>query len=141
MKAFSADAGYRGTAVEFTSTKLTMTLPFRKKLKGNGLSCPNDGWSSGGFLGHFRRLSKDFEILPATSENMIVIAMLKITLAKLLRLCKTASYTLNNTYSLGLPNFFIKEPRRLSNENINTSPLHTFACAIYNWELWGRQSW
>ena len=32
------------------------------------------------WLGNFRGLSKDFEILPATTENMIRIAMLKITL-------------------------------------------------------------
>jgi putative transposase len=31
---------------------------------------------------NLRRLSKDFEILPATAENMIRIAMMKITLAK-----------------------------------------------------------
>ncbi|WP_245549542.1 MULTISPECIES: transposase [Methylomicrobium] len=34
------------------------------------------------WLGNFRRLSKEVEILTATSENMIRIAMLKITLAK-----------------------------------------------------------
>jgi putative transposase len=34
------------------------------------------------WLGNFRRLSKDFEIRPATAENRIRIAMLKMTLAK-----------------------------------------------------------
>ena len=34
------------------------------------------------WLNNFRRLSKDFEILPATAENMIRIAMIKLTLAK-----------------------------------------------------------
>jgi len=34
------------------------------------------------WLGAFRRLSKAVEILTATAENMIRIAMLKITLAK-----------------------------------------------------------
>jgi putative transposase len=34
------------------------------------------------WLNNFRRLSKDFEILTATSENMIRIAMIKLTLAK-----------------------------------------------------------
>jgi putative transposase len=34
------------------------------------------------WLGNFRRLSKDFEILLGTAENMIRIAMMKITLAK-----------------------------------------------------------
>lgn len=34
------------------------------------------------WLGHYRRLSKDVEILTATAENMIRIVLLKITLAK-----------------------------------------------------------
>ena len=34
------------------------------------------------WLGHFRRLAKEVEILTGTSENMIRIAMLKTTLAK-----------------------------------------------------------
>lgn len=36
------------------------------------------------WLGTFRRRAKDFEILTASAENMIRIAMLKITLAKCL---------------------------------------------------------
>ncbi len=32
--------------------------------------------------GNFRRLAKDFEILTGTAENMMRIAMMKITLAK-----------------------------------------------------------
>ncbi len=36
------------------------------------------------WLNNFRRLAKDFEILPATSENMIRIAMIKLTVAKCL---------------------------------------------------------
>jgi len=34
------------------------------------------------WLNNFRRLAKDFEILPATAVNFIRIAMLKLTLAK-----------------------------------------------------------
>ena len=34
------------------------------------------------FVRNFRRLAKDVEILTATSENMVRIAMLKLTLAK-----------------------------------------------------------
>ncbi|MDG4594128.1 MAG: transposase, partial [Candidatus Contendobacter sp.] len=36
------------------------------------------------WLGNFRRLAKDFEILITTAENMIRIAMLKLTVAKCL---------------------------------------------------------
>jgi transposase len=34
------------------------------------------------WLNNFSRLSKDFEILPATTENIIRIAMIKLTFAK-----------------------------------------------------------
>ena len=34
------------------------------------------------WLGNYRRLSKDYEILNLTAENMVRIAMLRITLAK-----------------------------------------------------------
>jgi putative transposase len=84
LAAFSGDAGYRGTAVEFTSTKLGMTLHISEKIEGKWAVLPKR-WvveRTFSWLGHFRRLSKDFEILPATAENMIRIAMLKLTLAK-----------------------------------------------------------
>ena len=84
LEAFSGDAGYRGTAVEFTSTKLGMTLHISEKIEGKWAVLPKR-WvveRTFSWLGHFRRLSKDFEILPATAENMIRIAVLKLTLAK-----------------------------------------------------------
>jgi len=37
------------------------------------------------WLGNFRRLSKDFEILTERAENMIRIAMINITLAACIR--------------------------------------------------------
>jgi len=84
LKACSGDAGYRGTVVEFTATKLGMTLAISEKIEGKWAVLPKR-WvveQTFSWLGNFRRLSKDFEILPATAENMIRIAMLKITLAK-----------------------------------------------------------
>ena len=84
LEAFSGDAGYRGTAVDFTSTKLGLTLPISEKIEGKWAVLPKRWVVERTFSwpGHFRRLSKDFEILPATAENMIRIAMLKLTLAK-----------------------------------------------------------
>ena len=84
LKAFSGDAGYRGTAVDFTSQKLNMTLHISEKIEGKWAVLPKR-WvveRTFSWLGSFRCLSKDFEILTATAENMIRIAMLKITLAK-----------------------------------------------------------
>jgi putative transposase len=84
LKAFSGDEGYRGTAVDFTSSKPGMTLHISEKIEGQWAVLPKRGVVERTFtwLDHFRRLSKDFEILPATAENMIRIAMLKLTLAK-----------------------------------------------------------
>ena len=83
IDAFSGDAGYRGTAVKFVDETLGLVLHISTKIK--------DGWAvlpkrwvverTFAWLGRFRRLSKDFEILTGTAENMIRIAMLKKTLA------------------------------------------------------------
>ena len=84
LKAFSGDAGYHGTAVDFTTKKLDMTLHISEKIEGKWAVLPKRGVVERTFswLGNFRRLSNDFEILTATAENIIRIAMLKITLAK-----------------------------------------------------------
>jgi putative transposase len=84
IQAFSGDAGYRGTAVKFVDETLGMTLHISTKIK--------DGWAvlpkrwvverTFAWLNNFRRLAKDFEILTATAENLIRIAMLKLTVAK-----------------------------------------------------------
>jgi len=86
IEAYSGDAGYRGTAVTFADEQLGMKLHISTRIK--------DGWAvlpkrwvverTFAWLNQFRRLAKDFEILTATSENMIRIAMLKISLAKCL---------------------------------------------------------
>jgi putative transposase len=44
------------------------------------------------WLGHYRRLSNDYEILKLSAENMVRIAMLRIMVAKCVRLfSQTAS--------------------------------------------------
>ena len=84
IRAFSGDAGYRGTAVKFAKESLGLELHISKKIQ--------DGWAvlpkrwvverTFAWMGNFRRLAKDFEILPSTSENMVRIAMLKRVLVK-----------------------------------------------------------
>jgi putative transposase len=84
LKAFSGDAGYRGTAVDFAANGLGRALHISEKIEGKWAVLPKR-WvveRTFSWLGNFRRLSKDFEILPGTAENMIRIAMMKITLAK-----------------------------------------------------------
>lgn len=84
LEAFSGDAGYRGTAVSFVEKELNLTLHISQRIK-DGFAVMPKRWvveRTFAWLWAFRRLSKDFEILTVTSENMIRIAMLKITLAK-----------------------------------------------------------
>jgi putative transposase len=84
IDAFSGDAAYRGTAVAFANEKLNMTLHISEKIKDTWAVLPKR-WvveRTFAWLNNFRRLAKDFEILTATSENIIRIAMIKLTLAK-----------------------------------------------------------
>lgn len=84
LEAFSGDAGYRGTAVSFVDEQLGLILHIAERILDRVAVLPKRWVVARTFswLGGFRRLSKDFEILTATAENMIRLALLKITLAK-----------------------------------------------------------
>ena len=85
IQAFSADAGYRSTACEFVTTKLGLAFHLSTKIK-DGFAVLPKRWiveRTFAWLGNFRRLAKDVEILTATAKNMIRIAMLRLTLGKL----------------------------------------------------------
>src|SRR5512143_3963208 len=86
IKAFSGDQGYQGTAVEFVKQELGLSLLISVKKAGGFTVLPKRWIVERTFagLGHFRRLAKDFEILTSTAENVIRLAMLKITIAKCL---------------------------------------------------------
>ena len=89
IKAFSGDLGYRGTAATFVSKKLKLTLQISEKRvhEPGPFKVIPKRWiveRTFAWLGGFRRLAKDFEILVTTAENMIRIAMLKLTVAKCL---------------------------------------------------------
>ena len=89
IQAFSADLGYRGTAENFVREELKLTLQVSEKpvTKPGQFKVLPKRWiveRTFAWLGHFRRLAKDFEILVTTAENMIRIAMLKLTVAKCL---------------------------------------------------------
>ena len=84
IKAFSGDAGYRGTAVEFVENTLGLKLHISKKIKDTFAVLPMR-WvveRTFAWLGHYRRLSKDYEIRKLTAENMVRIAMLRIMVAR-----------------------------------------------------------
>jgi putative transposase len=85
IKAFSGDAGYRGTSVNYVDDVLKRKLNISTKIKDTFAVLPVR-WiveRTFAWMGNFRRLSKDVEILTGTAENMVRIAMLRLTLAKL----------------------------------------------------------
>jgi putative transposase len=82
---YSADEGYRGTSVEYANNHLGVELHISKKIKDEFAVLPKR-WiveRTFAWLGNFRRLSKDFEILTERAENMIRIAMIKILLGRM----------------------------------------------------------
>ena len=84
IEAFSGDAGYRGTAVQFVDEKLGLVLHLSQRIV-DGFALLPKRWiveRTFAWFGSFRRLSKDFETLTGTTENIIRIAMLRATLAK-----------------------------------------------------------
>jgi putative transposase len=81
IKNFLADAGYRGTAVKYAES-LGCTLHISKKIKDIFAIQPTR-WiveRTFAWLNNFRRLSKDYEITPLSSENYIKIVMIRIGL-------------------------------------------------------------
>lgn len=84
IKAFSGDQGYCGTAVDFVEETLHLKLHISKRIKDTFAILPMR-WvveRTFAWLGNYRRLSKDYEILKLTAENMVRIAMLRIMLAR-----------------------------------------------------------
>jgi putative transposase len=87
IQAYSADEGYNGTAVNHVDNVMKLKLHISKKIKDTFSILPKR-WiveRTFAWLGNFRRLSKDFEILTERAENIIRIAMIKITLAACIR--------------------------------------------------------
>jgi putative transposase len=85
LEGFSADAGYRGTSVDYVEKEMRLKIEISKKIK--------DGWSvlakrwvverTLAWINNFRRMAKDFEILTCSAENFVRISMIQIMLDKL----------------------------------------------------------
>lgn len=77
-----ADGGYRGKLVEWTKQLGQWTLEIVKRNDDvTGFSVLPKRWiveRTFGWLGRYRRLSKDYEALPNSSESMILIAMINL---------------------------------------------------------------
>lgn len=77
IRAFCADQGYRGTTKIFVEESLKMRIDITKKLSDQGFNVIPVRWVVERFfawLGNFRRLAKDYELLTSCSEQVITIA-------------------------------------------------------------------
>ncbi len=84
IKAFSGDAGYRKTAVEFVKEELGLEMHISEKIKDTFAVLPIR-WiveRTFAWIGNYRRLAKDFERLSTTVEAFVTIAMIRVTLRK-----------------------------------------------------------
>jgi len=84
IKAFSGDAGYRKTAVEYVENTLGLRMDISEKIKDTFAVLPIR-WvveRTFAWIGNSRRLSKDYERYASTEENMVRIAMIRVTLRK-----------------------------------------------------------
>jgi putative transposase len=82
-----ADGGYGGPLVEEVSAAYGLTLQIVEKPQGQkGFTLLARRWvveRTFAWLGKYRRLSKDYEALPQSSEAMIRLAMVHIMLRRL----------------------------------------------------------
>jgi putative transposase len=82
-----ADGGYAGQLIEWLKSWCGWTLEIVRKLEGQvGFQLLPRRWvveRTFAWLGHARRLSKDYEELVENSETMIQIAMIRMMLKRL----------------------------------------------------------
>ena len=87
LKLIWADEGYAGKLVEWVSAVLQRTLSIVKRPRKNqGFQVLQWRWiveRTFGWLNRSRRLSKDFEALPETTEAWIRIAMIQLMIRRL----------------------------------------------------------
>jgi putative transposase len=84
-----ADGGYAGKLVDWVKTICHLALDIVKRPKeASGFQVLPRRWvveRTFGWLGRYRRLSKDYEELPETSESMIYVAMIHLMVRRLAR--------------------------------------------------------
>jgi len=84
-----ADGGYAGKLVDWVKTVCHLVLDIVERPKGmKGFQVLPRRWvveRTFGWLGRYRRLSKDYEELPETSEAMIYAAMIHLMVRRLAR--------------------------------------------------------
>lgn len=89
-----ADGGYAGQLIEWLHGLCGWVLQIVKRnADGSGFHVLPRRWvveRTFGWLGRYRRLSKDYEYLLETSETMIQIAMIQLMLRRLARTAPAA---------------------------------------------------
>ena len=87
LKIIWADGGYAGKLIDWVARVGGWTLEIVKRLGDvTGFVILPKRWiveRTFAWLGFHRRLSKDYEALPATSEALIYVAMIRLMLARL----------------------------------------------------------
>jgi putative transposase len=82
-----ADAGYAGQLVDWTARVCHWTLEIVRRRDGaKGFEVLPKRWiveRTLAWLGRYRRLSKDYEQLPQSSESMILLAMINLMTRRL----------------------------------------------------------
>jgi putative transposase len=87
LKLIWADGGYAGKLIQWAARVCKMTLEIvRLKTAGRIFEVLPYRWiveRTFGWLGRYRRLSKDYEYLPQSSETMIYCAMINLMVHRL----------------------------------------------------------
>ena len=82
-----ADGGYAGQLVEWVATFCKFVLEIvRRPEEAKGFVVVRKRWiveRTLSWLGKFRRLSKDYEFSPQSSESMVYLAMINVMLRRL----------------------------------------------------------
>ena len=87
LRAVFADSIYNRLTAMLACFRLGLTLIIVRRVAGStGFVVQSHRWvveRSFGWLGRWRRLSKDYELLPEVSEAMVTLAMIRIMLHRL----------------------------------------------------------
>ena len=93
LRIIRADAGYAGRMVEWVRLSCGWTLEITRRTS-RGIEVLTKRWvieRTFAWLGKFRRLSKDYECLTESSQALLYVAMIQITVSRLNKASHTRS--------------------------------------------------
>jgi putative transposase len=86
LKLIWADGGYRGLFVKWAKQRFNRIIEIVKRSELHSFKVLPKRWiveRTFGWFAKYRRLSKDYETLPNSSETMIYVAMINLMLHRL----------------------------------------------------------